>query len=448
MLNWNLQKRNLTGGKNGNMDFFRNLFSSKKKELYSLITNSFTFNKDSDFWHSIAFAHEKNKKGEGVKIAVLDIGFNMSYPTLHKQTKLHRKYNTEKTSVSHGNTVALLILEVAPMAELYLFDIGKSGVPEPEFIDLAIEEIEKIGIDIVNLSWGKKLPKKVHSATEIATENCSCYVCSKIKPLAERTLVVTSVGNDANFQYCPSTVPNVYNAGFQTESVALKKTDNGGTAYIAEAMHPQNFSQSLNTHFTIMQPEKLVGSSFAAPLFAGFLALMDERKKEILNKFIVVTEFNAQAGNLFFLAEKNNTLSKDFEKIENKYLYALNLNPHGVYCKKNDFCVECSTFTLDGYQNLSLLYLYTQQFALAEKLAFHAITIAPFSAYSYATLATVYREQVKIDLNNGMVTKQALIKKLNAAISYYEAASTRKPDFTKVYKEGIAECNFVVKQLE
>lgn len=429
------------------MDFFKNLFNPNKKEVYSIKTNSFNFKKDNEFWHSIGFAHKNGINGRGIKAAILDIGFDLSYPSLQKQTKLHRQYHLQKNSVTHGNTVALLVLEVAPQVELHLFDIGKNGSPNPDFIDLAIEEITQIGMNIVNLSWGKKVPKKVHTATELAIENCNCYVCSKIKPLAQHTLVVTSVGNDANFQYCPSTVPNVYNAGFQSESVTVKKTLDGGKAYLAGAIHPKTFSQSLNTHFTIMQPDNLTGSSFASPLFAGFLALMENPKNDLL-KYLSAAEYNARAASLVLTAEKNKTILTDYEAIENHFLNGIRCNPHGILCDKNDFCLECSTFTLDGYQNLALLYLNTNQFPLAKKLALHAITIAPFSAHAYATLATIYREQVRKEIKIKVLSKTILVEKLKSAIINYEKAIERKPDYVEVYRDGIDTCNVIMEQLK
>lgn len=175
------------GERSGDMDVFKNLFNRKTSsdEIYSKDKNSFNFQKETDFWKSIHAAHDNGVKGKNIKIAILDIGFDLSVPKLKAQTKLYQNYASRKTSIRHGSTVALLVLEVAPEVDLYLFDIGKNGSPDSEFLDFAIKEVLELEVDIVNLSWGKKIPKKVSSATEIAIEHCNCYVCSRIKPLAE-----------------------------------------------------------------------------------------------------------------------------------------------------------------------------------------------------------------------------------------------------------------------
>lgn len=428
------------------MDFWRNLFNSSKNDVYSTETNSFHFKKDNDFWHSIAFAHKEGRKGKGVKVAVVDVAFDMSYPALKAKTKLYRNYSTYETSERHGNIVALLVLEVAPDVELYLFDIGKGGSPNPDFLDLAIKEIQEIGIDVVNLSWGKKILKKVHSATELAIEHCNCYVCSSIKPLAEKMLVVTSVGNDSNYQYCPSTVPNVFNASFQYEKIEIKKGIDGGSYTLSDATKPLKYSQSLNTHFTIMQPEGLIGSSFASPLFVGVIALMENPKKE-LPYFLFSSNHNAQAASLFTSSQKNNTISQKLGEIEQLFLTGLRANPHGFYCKKQGFCFECSMFCLDGYENLSLLYLNTSNFPNSYEMAGHASKIASFSAHAYATLATTVRVVSENAVKNNS-PKAPIISDLELAIEFYDKAIERKPENHEVYKGGQKICSDLLERLK
>lgn len=416
------------------MDFFKNLFDFWDDEVYSTKTNSFKFKKSTDFWNSIAFAQERGRNGKGVKIAVVDIAFDLSYPALKAKTKLYRRYSTYDSSELHGNIVALLILEVAPEVDLYLFDIGKDGMPDPDYLDLATKEILELEMDIVNLSWGKKIPKKVHSATELAIEHCTCNVCSKVKPLAEQMLVVTSVGNDSNYQYCPSTVPNVLNIGFQYENIKKKKASDDGKISLAEATQPLKYSQSLNTHFTIMQPKNLIGSSFASPLFVGILALMENPKND-LSRYLSITASSSIATSLFTSSTNNQTIENRSPEIEKIFLEGLRNNPHGFYCNKNDFCFECSIFCLVAYSNLALLYLNNNQYPYAEKLALTAIRVAPFSANPYSILATSIRVRIEREIDD-KTSNPTTIPQLEDSIDFYNKAMERNPELKDVYKTG------------
>lgn len=216
---------------------------------------------------------------------------------------------------------------------------------------------------------------------------------------------------------------------------------------MAEGTQPLKYSQSLNTHFTIMQPKNLVGSSFASPLFAGVLALMKNPKKE-LSSFLASCNYSSQAASLFYRSEAKHTILENIRLIEKLYIKSLQENPHGFYCNKNPFCFECAMYCLDGYQNLALLYLNKGHLDYANNLAIHAIKIAPFSAHAYSVLATSIRVRIDHEIRIKRISPELAISQLQNAIEIYNQAIERSPEYAMVYKDGQLKCFELLDKLK
>jgi len=100
--------------------------------------------------------HDLGYKGQGTKIAVIDIGFNNLTNSINHgelpENVIHRNHtntNFESGRV-HGTGVAEIIYDMAPQTQLYLVKIED----EVDLENAKDECVYKDGIDIINHSWG------------------------------------------------------------------------------------------------------------------------------------------------------------------------------------------------------------------------------------------------------------------------------------------------------
>ena len=94
--------------------------------------------------------------GDGVKVAVIDTGFDVTNPEISGNIAEYRSFSSSGIAGSdiddsdHGTAVAEIIVDIAPDAELYLYNI-KTDV---EFLHLVDHIIDRRDIDIVSMSLG------------------------------------------------------------------------------------------------------------------------------------------------------------------------------------------------------------------------------------------------------------------------------------------------------
>ena len=94
--------------------------------------------------------------GDGVKVAVIDAGFDVTNPEISGNIAEYRSFSSSGIAGSdiddsdHGTAVAEIIVDIAPDAELYLYNI-RTGV---EFLNLVDYIIDRRDIDIVSMSLG------------------------------------------------------------------------------------------------------------------------------------------------------------------------------------------------------------------------------------------------------------------------------------------------------
>ncbi len=103
--------------------------------------------------------HRRGLRGAGVKVAVIDSGFDPGDPTLAAGRVIH----TETFSLglegdrAHGTAVAAVLHSVAPAAELILLSVGsRPGQSVYRAIDRALE----LDADVINISLGKAVPEE------------------------------------------------------------------------------------------------------------------------------------------------------------------------------------------------------------------------------------------------------------------------------------------------
>ncbi len=90
--------------------------------------------------------------GKGIKVAVIDAGFDPASPEISGRIAESRSFDTTRgiagLDADHGTAVAEIIADVAPGADLYLYNVST----EMEFYDAADYIIGRGDIDIVSMS--------------------------------------------------------------------------------------------------------------------------------------------------------------------------------------------------------------------------------------------------------------------------------------------------------
>ena len=95
--------------------------------------------------------------GQGVKVAVIDIGFDITNPEISDNIVEYESFwfghtiaGASPAHARHGTAIAEIIVDVAPDAELYLYTIGTDA----EFFHIVDEIIARGDIDIVSMALG------------------------------------------------------------------------------------------------------------------------------------------------------------------------------------------------------------------------------------------------------------------------------------------------------
>ncbi len=376
--------------KRGKLQFegFQSAESILKK--YNPQTDEWDFPKTGEFWDAVSMAHKNGFTGEGQTIAVIDSGFDLKIPKLKTQSggKVEQKAGLWKNTV-HGTIVALLILEVAPKAKLKLYEVASGRKPSLRKIKKALQHASKSDATIINLSLGKPIDK--NDKTELGDDHCELCHFSTLAVNSGKS-IIASVGNHKGDLFCPATHPKIAGIGFQTEIREYFGTSDGGKAENSFWNAP-TYSQALNPDYTLFQPEGVLGSSFAAPLVSGAIALAGDTAE--MNQIFKAAQISGYAEELHAQIHNNqNVLNTDRKETERAYLLALNALPHLHLENCNGpECVTCSLFVQGIYVNAGLFFLEAGDIELSEKLLRTACWLAPWSATAWANLATLIREK-------------------------------------------------------
>ena len=260
---------------------------------YSAATQEWTFEKAGPFWEAVQVARDLGRRGRGQTIAVIDTGFDDRICGRENVTLAWE--NPNPRACGHGTAVALLIREVAPEAHLLLCPVAMPGEAITDQMDDALiarafETIEASAASIVNLSLGVPLdvtrvePSAASGGVDWRgmVRHGETRIGAAARRLAEsgRTLIA-SCGNiggahagksPSDLAFSPATEPGVFSVGYRTE--AREGWEGTETASIEQT---KIYVQTNYFDFFVLQPPLVVGSSFASPLFSGFVALMDSR---------------------------------------------------------------------------------------------------------------------------------------------------------------------------
>ena len=384
---------------------------------YGRATQQWDLPRTGEFWDAVASAHELGRSGEGCTIAVIDDGFDLSLPALARQ-KLAWKIDGME-SAAHGSVVALLILEVAPAAQLLLYPTANRGAWNAELIEGALREVAGTPATIVNMSLGEAFANESVFAGEEFLRNLAPWpdmskddfpfwvaegfaalngwrdlvrrpdsvIADAATALAQtgRTVVAAS-GNASGYVFSPALERDVFSVSFSRVNRAVEGLEEKAIA------GPPTFSQSEFSDFDLTQPPHVLGSSFATPLVSGFAALMRARTdlsayREMRRLAGVAAQLYVQLGDTVrerWSDRRDGVVDKLFKK-------AVNSQPHPHLSPENyEICPECAAFAVDSYVNFGLFKFNWGDLDGAEELLRPAEAFAPRNPHAAANLALVY----------------------------------------------------------
>lgn len=392
-------------------------------ECYHPDRDEWDFSRDSDFWHAVQEAHKWGRRGEGKRIAIIDGAFDLAIPKLRAQANgTINAWAASGESKDHGTGVALLIGAVAPSCHFDLYEVSQNQKPSRSLVIKALELASQsdailinlsIGRPVDNLGWWDRLwrPKG----------HCELCRCASMAAAGGK-LVIAAVGNAEGEAFCPARDKSALGIGFQREVRKVIKTKEGGFSEAAFWDKP-SYPQAFIPDYTVAQPAGVLGSSFAAPLITGALALIDDIGE--VHQFLEAAEIGSIADAMQGVL-KNFGPAKGMEMLKLLYVGALSL-PHkhggvqaalhnagaseGIDMLKKLYaeallrlphrhsgaqdgppCIACSIFAQNLYINAGLFFLeYGGLIDLSEDLLVAARWLAPWSPHAAANLATVQR---------------------------------------------------------
>jgi hypothetical protein len=262
---------------------------------------------NGDFLRAVEVAHSEGLRGAGRTVAILDSGFDMSIESLRAAA-----LETSVTSVEtveghgrHGTVVALLVRWIAPDARLLLLDVGMTGNPKRSELAAALQTAFAEKVDVVNASleftaraaeraasgmdpeqagdsrpFVDQVPDMTRSMLRAAGAGLGteclppCAICAALIDKPDGSVVVSAAGNDADADpVCPSCNAKVIGTGFERQRHVLV---DGGDVTVRG--FPTSFSQNYFVELSIPQPDGFDGTSFAAPLISGMLAISSDER--------------------------------------------------------------------------------------------------------------------------------------------------------------------------
>lgn len=162
--------------------------------------------------------HRRGLRGEGVKVAVIDSGFDLSDPALATGKVTHEKTFALglEGDTAHGTAVADVLRTVAPAAELILLPVGNRP---GQGVYRAIERSLELGADVINISMGKAVPEEGFLRGDGPLAQA---IAGKLK--ARGTTLVVAAGNyNRSLAYVPDGASRIRSSG--DESLLFVSSD-------------------------------------------------------------------------------------------------------------------------------------------------------------------------------------------------------------------------------
>ncbi|WP_376095367.1 S8 family serine peptidase [Roseomonas sp. CCTCC AB2023176] len=416
---------------------------------YDADRHDWRFPRSGEFWETVAEAHRRGLTGRGRRAAVIDTAFDLDVPRLAAAAGgAVRQAARAGEPTAHGTAVALLILTAAPDAELDLYEVTVRGRPDPRAVRAALDRVSASDAAVACLSLGMPVPfEEVLTETPIplspAAEDplgflqdlranagaqtlrpkaCPLPAACLCRP-AERAagggrIVVAAAGNDAACTACPAIAEGVVAVGFKRVRRA-PGSEGGETAELTEP----SYSQTPHMDLSLMQPEDVLGSSFAAPLAAG--AALLGLDAEALPGMVRAARLGGTATSLLQVDHGEPGLHRvAAQEMLALFATAVNAFPHLAALEGSDhWCVGCSLFGRSLFINAGLAFHLRGSADVAERLLRIGRRIAPEDPHAAANLATTLLRKAK-----------ALGEE---ALTLYDEAIARRPG-ERLYDEARA----------
>ena len=411
---------------------------------YQPATRQWVLPKTGEFWDAVAMAHSLNRLGQGRSVSVIDIGFDLSIPALAECTLDESVTNVPSP---HGSAVALLIREVAPMSEIVLYPASVGDVLSVPTVRTAIGSASAAKSDVINLSLtvasalGQVNKSNVALGTaprwdNMTDEDFPYWVAEQLGETGWRTwldvptdelakaaeaasgagaTVIAAAGNNDKYAYSPAASPSVCSVAF-LRSIRTQLETN---TEIARAGRP-SYNQTNYVDFAIVQPENVVGTSFAAPLMSGLAALMEPGTQ--LAEYRDTVWASGVASELMSRLIPIETAAWNPRRqgvVEQLFQRAITDLPHS-HDKHSSPCPECSFLAAETYINFGLFKLRLHQLNGADELLSTARAVAPTNPFAAANLAMLYATRAGDTI--GQVNTEVTMRLLTSAIDHMTSA--------------------------
>lgn len=222
-------------------------------------------------------------RGNGVKVAILDSGINMSHPDLAAKVIAQKVFTTTtiEDNNGHGTHVAGIIgattnnaFGVAGTCPDCKFVIGKvvsdNGVGPTSLTIEGITWAADQGAKVINLSVGTK-------ASTISQTNITNYETAITYAMQKGAVVVAAAGNENSSEFFyPAANPNVVSVGATTNKDEKAAFSNYGS-FVKVAAPGKDIYSTLPNHANsrnILNYGYSSGTSMAGPIVSGIAALV------------------------------------------------------------------------------------------------------------------------------------------------------------------------------
>lgn len=316
-------------------------------------------------------------RGAHRKVAILDTGFDMSNPVLAE----HAIARTAMPAVStiHGTLVALLVHEMAPAAELLLYNVERNGRVREDLVGVALALCSADGVDVVNCSFyldtdveyadeaqlpWDQTPSEVQRWVAEFASSARPYVshaCTQPCVIREWTRsnpgipLIAAAGNHRERVHCPANHSAVVGAAFHR----IEPGDDDGTLVLQSELPPEEQARFADLQLEVVGD--ISQTSFAAPLLAGYLAACDAPDAFTA---LLTAQRASQLAILFHRSGQAKSArprpSEIDDLIESAYHAAMNLVPATHRHWENlssGVCGVCAVLLSDLYANYGLLQL-------------------------------------------------------------------------------------------
>ena len=232
--------------------------------------------------------------GKGVRIAVVDSSFEMTHPDLHFSDTFNFNEKIKDVTPSsvadyHGTTVAGVIganrgnnyavMGVAPDAYMIafngLFEIEDDEIFDQSYIDIFYKALA-LNIDIIHCSWSTT------SAIDEASEDAINTFIKEARG-GKGGFVIFSAGNDGSTSLSnESALDNVISVGaIEADGTRSLYSDFGEKLDLVAASNFVGIDLIGENGFEENEMGFVAGTSFAAPIVSGVIALMLETNPDL-----------------------------------------------------------------------------------------------------------------------------------------------------------------------